>query len=253
MRLTWHLRRLRGTPLHRFVRRLMPGYDAAGFDRYRTENRQIIEVLRRVLQPDSCCVDVGSHRGDVLRQMVALAPDGTHTAFEALPHLANALQARFPQVRVCAAAVGDTNGTADFCFVRNDPGYSGLRPRLYDRPDPQIAIIPVEVVTLDASIPANQHIALLKIDIEGGEYHALQGAIETIRRGQPIILFEAGRKSTGQYGVSAEAMYTLLTETLGYDLTTKERWLLGATPLTLAEFQSDWDSDGNDNFLAAPG
>ena len=230
----------------------MGGYDAARFDEYLAQEQQTLAVLRRVLLPDSCCVDVGAHRGDILQHMVTVAPQGRHFAFEALPHLASALQARFPKVRVCAAAVSDTTGTAEFHYVRNDPGYSGLRPRVYDRPDPQITIISVEVVTLDAAIPADRTVALLKVDIEGGEYQALQGAMDTIRRGQPVILFEAGRKSTGQYGVTAAAVYALITETLWYDLSTMGRWLGGAPPLTLAEFQSDWDHGRNYNFLASP-
>ena len=71
-----------------------------------------------------------------------------------------------------------------------------------DRPDPRIITIVVATTTLDGTIPGDQPIAFIKMDIEGGEFHALKGAVKTIKRWQPVIVFEAGNKSTGQYGVT---------------------------------------------------
>ena len=116
------------------------------------------------------------------------------------------------------AAVADRNGQAEFLHVENAPAYSGLRRRIYDRPDPQIAIIRVMVVALDDVIPADQPLAFMKIDIEGGEYHALLGAANTIRRCRPVIVLEAGSKSTGQYGVTPAELFALVSQSFGYDL-----------------------------------
>src|SRR5262249_3095552 len=164
-------------------------------------DQQTFEVMRRVLRKESSCIDIGAHKGDILQQMIALAPAGVHHAFEALPHLAAQLRERFPWVQVHPEAVSDSNGQAEFQFVENDPQYSGLRRRVYDRPDPRIVSIPVTVVTLDDVIPPGQSIAFIKIDVEGGEYHALKGATKLVQRCQPVIVFEAAQKSTGQYGV----------------------------------------------------
>ena len=203
-----------------------------------TYDQQLVAVMRRVLRPDSSCIDVGSHVGDVLREMIAVAPRGKHHAFEALPHLATKLKARFSAV-VHTSAVAEKSGTSEFQHVENDPGYSGLRQRIYDRPDPQITTILVPVTTIDETIPTNLKITLLKLDIEGGEYHALRGATSLIRRCRPYIAFEASHKSTGQYGVSSGDMYDLLA-TLGYDLSTMKRWLAGAGPITKATFAQNW-------------
>jgi FkbM family methyltransferase len=139
-------------------------------------DEQMVEVMARVLKRDSSCIDVGAHTGDVLREMVKLAPRGRHHAFEALPHLAERLRLKFPDVTVHELAVADCSGQAEFLHVENAPAYSGLRERVYDSPDPIITPIRVSVATLDETIPSEQQIAFVKIDVEGGEYHVIKGA-----------------------------------------------------------------------------
>lgn len=78
------------------------------------------------------------------------------------------------------------------------------------------------------------------MDIEGGESHALLGGAETLRRWWPVIVFEAGCKSTGEYGVTPDEMFSLVTGRLGYDLSTMARWLEGAPSLTAADFAHNW-------------
>jgi FkbM family methyltransferase len=184
--------------------------------------------------------------------MVRLAPRGTHLAFEPLPHLAAHLRRAFPQVRVHEAAVSDQSGSAEFVHVENDPAYSGLRERLYDRPDPVLARIPVTVVRLDDVVAEAQPVHFVKLDIEGGEFHALRGAVRTIARARPVIVFEAGPRSTGQYGVGADAMYHLIGARLGYRLSTMARWLADAAPYGETDFRRAWDDGTEFYFIAYP-
>ena len=252
----WLRRRLRGTLLHRHYRRVVdhlarnratPLSDVnAAYD------RQTVEVMRCILRHDSSCVDMGAHRGDILEHIVAIAPAGTHHAFEALPHLAAGLRDRFPSVRVHPIAVSDSSGEADFQYVQNAPEYSGLRRRIYDHPDPRVLTIRVPVATVDDVIPADQPIAFMKIDIEGGEYHAIMGSVGTVRRWQPVIVFEAGSKSTGQYGVTAPDLYDLIRKTLWYELSTMGRWLRRESAMTRQEFCYNWDNGPDFYFIATP-
>jgi FkbM family methyltransferase len=204
------------------------------------------------LHRDSNCIDVGAHAGDILRRMSDLSPRGRHYAFEPLPHLSRQLGESFPQAIVHRAAVSDKSGESEFLFVENDPEYSGLRARIYDRPDPKITTIHVRVVTLDQIIPSNERIAFIKIDVEGGEFHVIKGGIETIRRSNPIIVFEAGAGSTGQYGVKPDDIYPLLTEILGYELSTMERWLSRKAAYTQEEFRRNWNHGPEWYFIATP-
>jgi FkbM family methyltransferase len=190
--------RLRGTWIHRAVwtyKNPPPSDRSAKYD------WQTVQVMFRALRQNSNCIDIGAHAGDILRHMVDICPRGRHYAFEPLPHLSQKLVEKFPQVIVHQAAVSDRNGESEFLFVENAPAYSGLRRRIYSRPDPQITPMRVRVVILDEAIPANEKIAFIKIDIEGGEFHAIKGGIQTIRRGRPVIVFEGGSYTIGQYGV----------------------------------------------------
>ena len=201
---------------------------------------QTVEVMFRVLKKNSNCIDLGAHDGDILKHMVEIAPNGKHHAFEPLPHLALVLQKRFPRVVVHGAAVSDKCCESDFLFLEEAPAFSGLRPRIYDRPDPKVTTIRVQEVTLDETIPLNEKIDFMKIDIEGAEFHAVKGGIETIRRGKPVIVFEAGIQSTGEYGVKPGDLYSLMTETIGNELSTMGRWLSREQPLSRDEFVANW-------------
>jgi FkbM family methyltransferase len=241
--------RLKGTWIHRLV---WAYKNPPAGDRNAYYDHETIEVMFRVLRRSSNCIDVGAHRGAILRFMIDIAPRGRHYAFEPLPHIAPELKEGFPQAIVHQAAVSDQSGESEFLFVKNDPGYSGLRRRMYDRADPDIATIRVRVVTLDEAIPPGEKIAFIKIDVEGGEFHALKGGIEMIRRCKPVIVFEASSRSTGQYGVKSDDLYLLITKTLGYELSTMERWLKRKPRYTQQEFAENWNHGAEFYFLAAP-
>lgn len=256
MQTEWLKRRIRGTPLHRLLRRVLKRSAVVApnpiFAANSAYDAQTLEVMRKVLKSDSNCIDVGAHNGDILRHMIEMAPVGAHHAFEALPHLAAGLREKFPGAAVHDVAVGDKSGQAEFQYVENDPAYSGLRRRIYDRPDPRISTIQVKVVTLDEAIPAEKSIAFVKIDIEGGEYHALKGATQIICKWHPVIVFEAGSKSTGQYGISPGDLFALVTRTFGYDLSTMRCWLDRTSPYTLEQFCQNWETGPDFYFIATP-
>ncbi|HUR41099.1 MAG TPA: FkbM family methyltransferase [Verrucomicrobiae bacterium] len=215
-------------------------------------DRQTVAVMERVLASDSCCLDIGAHQGSVLAEMARIAPQGGHIAFEPLPHLAAELRNTFPSVTVHAAAVGERGGTAEFIHVENEPAYSGLRERIYDRPDPALRRIQVQVVRIDDVIPETVRVAFIKLDIEGGEYHALRGALKTMRRTRPVVVFEAGAKSTGQYGVTPDQLFALFDEIPGYCLSTMQRWLKGGAALTVDAFRRAWEDGSDFYFIAYP-
>jgi FkbM family methyltransferase len=235
--------------LHRL--RLSPA-ERAMHDRNRAYDRETSEVLRRVLAADSNCLDVGAHAGSILEVIVRLAPRGVHHAFEPLPSFAALLRRKFPGVIVVEAAVGEQAGEARFVHVANAPAYSGLRERTYDRADPVLKPIDVRVVTIDDVVPPDQPVAFVKLDIEGGEYHALRGALGTIRRCRPIVVFEAGARGTGRYGVTAAQFFALLRDDLGYRVSTMERWLAARPAYSEAEFVDNWERGPEWYFIGFP-
>lgn len=233
--------------LGRRARRLLAGPSRG--ERYDIET---IQVLRRVLTAQSVALDVGAHVGEILREIVAIAPASRHQAVEALPHLAERLRADFKSVDVHACAVADKTGQQMFNFVENAPAYSGLRLRQYSRSDPVIRQIPVQVRRIDDLIPVELVIELIKLDIEGGEYHALLGAKETLRRCMPVLIFEYGLGAADYYRVTPEMMYALLEGDLGYHVSSMERWLAGSAPYDLPRFAEAYQTGREFYFIAYP-
>jgi FkbM family methyltransferase len=177
----------------RLWRRRHPCLPPAGSDDSRElYDLQTAAVLSHVLGRASVCVDGGAHEGSILQHMLRFAPDGRHHAVEPLPHLAGRLRAEFPGVTVHQCALAERDGQAAFTFVKNDPGYSGLRRRDYDRPDPLTRQLAVRTRRLDDLLPPDCPVAVIKLDLEGGEYHALLGARATVRRCRPVVVFEFG-------------------------------------------------------------
>ncbi len=77
----------------------------------------------------------------------------------------------------------------------------------------------VEVTTIDTL--GLTDLDFLQLDIEGYEWHALQGAIETLRRCRPLVQVEL-RGFTEKYGASDAAVRRFLGE-LGYREVSQQR------------------------------
>ena len=237
---------VRSSPAYGVIRmfKVMTGDKGARYD------NELHEVLRRVLRPDSSYVDIGANQGQILQWAVEIAPHGTHFAFEPIPRFAAGIIRRFPHVVVHQYALSDKEGRSSFQLVEDAPAFSGLRPRIYDRPDRKVSTLEVETRRLDQVLP-HESVSFIKIDVEGGEYHVLLGARELLVRCRPLIVFEAGEKSTGQYDVTPEQMFDYLGE-CRYDVSTMKRWLAGQPPLTRAVFKECWDKETEFNFIAIP-
>lgn len=215
-------------------------------------DKQTYKIMKKVLTKKSNCVDVGAATGSILKQMLKFAPNGAHYAFEPLPFLFNKLTAEFPSVRVFPYALSDSEGKATFCYVKNCPGYSGLRRRRYDFEDPVVEEITVETRPLDQIYPSDLNCDFLKIDVEGAEMLVLRGARDLIRRCRPYIVFEHGLGGSDYYGVTTWDAYDLLVGDYGLSISVMEDWLEGRPELSREEFGKQFDDCTNYYFLAHP-
>jgi hypothetical protein len=96
---------------------------------------------------------------------------------------------------------------------------------------------------LDAYIAATTNIQLIKIDVEGGEMLVLKGAIQTLQRCKPIVLFEFGMAGANAYGVNPLAMFQFFSETLNYEIFTLQNWLKGNAALSFSQFNSLYEAN----------
>jgi FkbM family methyltransferase len=211
------------------------------------DHELLLALLARSLAPDSDCLDVGAHEGSVLREMVRLAPQGRHVAWEPLPELAQRLRSEFPAVEVREAALSDRAAERSFARVVGDPGWSGF----VERPTPAggvVETITVRSERLDDALADGVQPAFVKIDVEGAEEQVLRGALETLRRHRPLIVFEHGLGSADYYGTTPERIHDLLAGELGYGI----RSLDGEGPYTRAEFAAIFARGERVNFVAHP-
>jgi FkbM family methyltransferase len=163
---------------------------------------------------DAHTVDVGCNRGDVLGELIRVAPAGRHIAYEPIPALAEDLRRRFPQAEIRNVALADTTGASTFQHVTDADGYSGLLRRALP-PGAHVDEITVRVERLDDTLPDGFAPAFIKIDVEGGELAVLRGARDTIDRHRPIVVFESGKGSSDYYGTTPDMLYDLLVEDCG--------------------------------------
>ena len=211
------------------------------------DNEALRLLLVFALRSDSCCVDVGAHAGIWLEQFRRLAPRGRHLAYEPLPHLCAALAEAYPEMDVRNAALSNVAGETSFVHVIDHPGYSGLRERTYPRAVLQETIT-VRVERLDDALPNGFVPALIIIDVEGAEQQVVEGALETIRHHQPIVVFEHGLGAADHYGTTPRDMYRLLVEECGLSLFDLD----GDGPFDRSEFERRFDRNEQWNWVARP-
>jgi FkbM family methyltransferase len=204
-------------------------------------------LLESVLKEDSNCVDVGAYRGRVLAEIVRLAPHGKHIAYEPLPHIHKYLVDRFPSVDIRLAALGNETGERSFTYVKNETGRSGFREISYHK-QPQIEKLTVRTGTLDSSLPDGYVPTLIKIDVEGAERLVLEGAIKTISKYKPIIVFEYGKGGAVHYGTQPRHIYELLHDEAGLRIFDLD----GNGPYTLRQFEESYAQDDRWDYVARP-
>jgi FkbM family methyltransferase len=226
--------------------------DTVVFDPHDYDN-QTIAVMQRSLKNNSNCIDVGCHAGSFLDVILRLAPNGAHMAFEPLPDLFSVLKdkyAKYPNVALYDYALSNVSGETNFQHVTTNKGFSGLKKRKYDRPNETIEEIKVKMAPLDTLVPKDSPIHFIKIDVEGAELQVLQGAIHTIRKYRPVIIFEHGLGAADHYGTKPEDVYDLLTAECGLNISLMLNWLNGGKNLNKEEFSYQFNNGKNYYFMA---
>jgi FkbM family methyltransferase len=177
-------------------------------------------AMARLIGPGMCVVDAGANEGIfTLMAGKLVGREGTVHAFEPSPRererlLANVAANRLSNVTVHPEALGRAPGNAVLhVAVAEHPGHNTIGGFAYSDTASAYSV-EVEVTTLDQIAEANKltRLDLLKIDVEGSETAALQGAREVLRRFRPIIVAEAQEASLRQLGSSVSELLRLLRE-----------------------------------------
>jgi FkbM family methyltransferase len=185
----------------------------------------------------------------MLQEIRRFAPHGRHFAIEPLPEFAERLRSRYADVTVLSCALSDHTGETTFQYVRSNPAYSGIRRREYPGTE-DVSEITVPLRRLDDIVPAEVPIALIKLDVEGGEEAVVRGGLEMIRRNRPLMLFEHERGAADRYGSGPGEMWELLVDQGGLQISLMASWLAGQPPLTPSGFREQFEKGLSSYFLA---
>jgi len=213
---------------------------------------QTIAIMRRVLRPDSNAIDVGAFEGGMLRHMLRFAPQGRHLAFEPVPENFKRLHAAFPRARVHPYALGAQPGPVAFHFMVDHPALSGLRRRLEHIPSERVSELQVTMETLDRVVPPDLPIALIKIDVEGGELGVFRGGVQTLRRTRPVVVFECGLGGADYFGSAPGEIFDFLAQEAGLKVSLLGGWLDGQPSLSRESFADQFEKGLNFYFVAHP-
>ena len=161
-----------------------------------------IAFLRAHARPGTTAIDIGAHKGGYTYWLArSVGPQGQVIAFEPQPALAERLRrSLFSRRRVTVENLGLSDRCGHLTLripgQKSSPGASFERAGVTARSDQHIA---VQVSTLDAYLSQRPHprVSFIKCDVEGHELHVFQGAEQTLRRGQPVLLLECEQRHHG--------------------------------------------------------
>jgi FkbM family methyltransferase len=177
----------------------------------------LAHLFRSLLRPGMVVVDAGAHVGQyTLVAADAVGDAGQVHAFEPVQanfdRLAEHVRSnsRSPAVRVNRLALWHENGPLDLHYgpdVRLNAG-TYTTGRLVD----EAGAVRCQAARLDDYVAeqAVPRIDLIKMDIQGAELRALQGAAEVLSRWRPIMLMEVNRTVCRGNGYEPERIWDLL-------------------------------------------
>lgn len=227
---------------------------------YRDQKLEIA-LARALIRKGDLVADVGANKGAYLYWLrKAVGADGLVFAFEPQPRLAAYLDQIVPlmgwrNVVVRRAAISDKTGTQSLHVPGGgiSPGAS-LESSVLDEKGGET--FDCVVSRLDDELRDRGRVTFLKVDVEGHELSVFRGAVEIIKRDNPVILFECEARHLERY--SMENVFDHL-KGVGYDgfFLTKRRLIpLSKFEVTLHQKrQKDrfWDEpDYFNNFLFTP-
>jgi len=156
-------------------------------------------MMRRLVKSGAACFDVGANYGYFSLVMAsAMGAEGRVFAFEPNPHVYALLQqtlrlnglSQRGLVKAHNVAAGTSRGTADLFFRPGDYGGGSLYFSDQVKRSAELEKVSVVVEAMDQFLPRlpGGTPIFMKLDVEGGECQALQGAREIIRESTDVTI-----------------------------------------------------------------
>jgi FkbM family methyltransferase len=180
-----------GYPVPLFLHPKFRHVGSLGLYAFGTRYEPGLTFLPNLLQPGDAMFDCGANQGGYALYAGALVgPAGRVVAIEPQSYATRALRtsaaaAGFDHVSCVEAVVTEADGFETF-----HAGGSAVSASLYrtDLPDTiTVRSVTIDTIARERALPA---VGAIKLDVEGAELRALQGADEVLRRDRPFVIFE---------------------------------------------------------------
>jgi FkbM family methyltransferase len=187
----------------------------------------IEDIYTAVLSAGDFALDGGAHVGRHSFPMAErVGSTGLVLAVEAYPKLARRLVQRarkrhVRQVQVVDRALYDRMGRVTFHCTKQHPAYSGIEARRYDFNE-SVRVVDIEAVTIDFLMAqqGDSRPRFMKLDLEGGEFRALEGGRNTLNKSRPLVVFENDQENSAhRYGYAKEEWFDFFASA-GYEMFT---------------------------------
>ncbi|HEX6992800.1 MAG TPA: FkbM family methyltransferase [Gammaproteobacteria bacterium] len=188
-----------------------------------------LELIGKYLPRGGVFLDVGANQGEFTVYAASLVGEqGRVVAFEPLRRNVECLEANvrlngYECVTVVEQAVGAEPGEAPM-FTSYEPFADGTEHKgglatLFDSDMRNTVVEKVAVGRIDDTVRSLglSRVDVIKLDIEGGELPALNGAEDTVRRFRPVLILEIGEEMCRAAGYAPQELIDWLHER-GYRL-----------------------------------
>lgn len=207
-------------------------------------------LVTKLCNSDKVFVDIGSHIGSIISDVLDYDSRVKVIAIEAMPDKVKKLRLKFPSVKIYDCALGESEGEVAFYVNNVLSGYSSLGKSL-DKKNHNLSEIKVKLRKLD-NIIFSEVIDVMKIDVEGAELGVLRGSKRVIIDHRPIIMFESGPSKNDGLGYKKEDIWYFLND-LDYQLIVPNRMAHNGHSLTLEGFIESHDYPRRTtNYFAIP-
>lgn len=187
-------------------------------------NRAVEGTLERfyghILRAGNIAVDIGASVGDHTVPMARLVgSQGSVFSFEPIQNSFDEVSRKVKfagvqnQVRLHNMALSNYEGESEYYVVRDFPGTSGLKQMPHQDIKSRERVT-VRVARLDDVV--HDKVDFIKVDAEGGDFFAIQGAIHILMQSRPVVAFESGEipAAAGRsYGYTREDFLKFFKET----------------------------------------
>lgn len=176
-------------------------------------------LLTRILRPGDRFVDIGANIGMIsLLGSRLVSPEGVVDAFEPNPRCAARIRSfiqrnAITNIRFHEAALGAVEGPMRLAVPLDNSGEGTLTmlnpPGAGPRRSVEFFDVPVRVgdegLTSDTRSPV-----VIKIDVEGFEYHVLSGLSQTLRAQRPLVTTEVNPEHLARAGHTPGDLFVLM-------------------------------------------